>query len=77
MKIIIKAESDIEDKSIDFVLTNEDLNNYNFVDVIVGDNGYSVSVEDLHKAAKIFEEIRLETKEDSQLYDLVEALGRK
>lgn len=57
MKIIIKADTDERD-GLDCELTNEGFNTLNFVTVLVGDNSFDVSVEDLFHAAKLFYDLK-------------------
>lgn len=69
MKIVIQAEDDL-DKSTQISLTDEDLDNFNYVDLEVIKEGgvfesLTVSVEDLFRAVEVFNKIRLDNKADS------------
>ncbi|HBV57713.1 MAG TPA: hypothetical protein DEB73_00320 [Candidatus Magasanikbacteria bacterium] len=62
MQIIIEAEKDElneEEQKCELKLTNDDCsNNPNFVDMILDDKEYTISVEDLFRAVEVFEKIR-------------------
>ena len=61
MKIIIKVESETETTKITF--SNDEFNNYNYVDMITENESYTVSVDDLEAVAKAFktEQINMRT----------------
>lgn len=59
MQIKLKAET--ENGEVDFILTDEGLNNDNFVNVWVEGKEYTLNVLDLFQTAEVFEEIRKET----------------
>ena len=65
MEVKIKADSDSSENPIDVFLTNDNLDNYNFVDCVVEDKEYTISVENLFRAVKVFEEIRKEKKNEN------------
>lgn len=71
MKIILKVDDDI-DSELDFVLTDEDLDNPNFVELLLTDKdgditkSIMISVEDLYRAVAVFEGIRLDNREDME-----------
>jgi len=77
MKIILKTQMnyDEEDKSV--VLTNDNLDNFNFVEMIIGDDCYDLPVEDFYRAFKLFEEIRVDVHKGNTIYDLIEAISGK
>jgi hypothetical protein len=52
MKINISVEGE-KDKE-EMILTDDELDNWNFVEMIVGDSGYIVSVDDLYEAILTF-----------------------
>ena len=57
MRIEIKADNDsIEGTSI--ILTDDGLNNDNFVELITDEETYMIGVDDLGIAIRVFEEIR-------------------
>lgn len=57
MKIIIKVENDSGD-SKDLTLSNDELDNYNFVEFKIGDKVYDASVDDLFEAVLTFKRIK-------------------
>jgi hypothetical protein len=73
MRITIQAEG--EDGKVEFVLTNEDHDNANFVQMIVTDEKGIVKAEadiptsGLYKAANVFEELRRESLEEQRHYE--------
>jgi hypothetical protein len=71
MKITIKADFDDYPDQQNMTLTDEGLDNYNFVEIILEkDKGndefdyeqFTVSVEDLYRAIELFNKVRLEHK---------------
>jgi len=56
MKSIIKVHADQDD--IDMTFENDELNNYNFVNLGIEGKWYLVGVEDLVMVAKMFDEFR-------------------
>ena len=52
MKIIIKAEG--EKDKVDIVFSNEELNNPNFIDLIIEGEEYTILAEDLEIVARAF-----------------------
>lgn len=54
MEMKIKVDCDISEKPIDLILTDEGMDNYNFVSIILADREYDVSVEDLYYAIMPF-----------------------
>ena len=64
MKAIIKADDDELD-DIDMELTNEGLNNPNFVTIYVDGKEYMVSVTDLYHASKLFFEVREQYRKEN------------
>ncbi|MBI5022644.1 MAG: hypothetical protein HZC05_00535 [Candidatus Magasanikbacteria bacterium] len=68
MQIIIEAEKDefnTEEQKRELKLTNDDCsNNPNFVDMILDDKNYTISVEDLFRAMEVFEKIRKENRDE-------------
>ena len=60
MKIKIKAENNYEEKDTEIEFTDESLDNDNFVDMVVGEKLYGVSIDDLHSAVEAFRTKRYE-----------------
>jgi len=56
MEIKIKASVDLVENQIDITLTDEELDNYNFVDLVVNGVGHTIAVEDLYLAVLPFME---------------------
>lgn len=61
MQINIQVEG--FDKTESLVLTNEDLDNANFVDLVVGEESYTCPVDELLAALLAFNDIRLDQLE--------------
>ena len=57
MIIKLTVDTDEED-SIPFELSNENLNNFNFVNIYLNDIEYTISVEDLYHSANLFYNIK-------------------
>lgn len=64
MKVTITADVSNKENPIEFVLTNESLDNPNFVDILVDDNEYTVSVQDLYEALMPFNHQRKEYRDE-------------
>jgi len=64
MEIKIKAEG--TEKEIDVVFANDNLDNYNFVDVIIDGNEYMFSIDDLDEAINSFIYIRDKSREEDR-----------
>lgn len=47
MKVIIKADHDLQEDNIDLIFTDEHLDNDNFIDMVIGDKSYTLSLDDL------------------------------
>lgn len=62
MEIKFKIDGATNDK-LDMIITNEGLNNDNFVSVYIEDDEYMVSVNDLYSAILVFKKIQNENKE--------------
>ena len=60
MKITIRAEGN--DKDTELVFSNDQLNNYNFVDILTDDNCYTVSLTDLDGIVEAFKVQREDDK---------------
>ena len=58
MKITLQAEEESKLESLDFILTNDNLENFNFIEILVEDKSYSVLVSDLFEAVKTFQRIK-------------------
>ena len=58
MKITLQADEESKPKSLDFILTNDNLENLNFIEILVEDKSYSVLVSDLFEAVKTFQRIK-------------------
>lgn len=58
MRVIVAAESDFEEDKINVTLTDESLDNGNFVELIIGDQELTLPVEELFLAAALFDERR-------------------
>lgn len=56
MKVIIQGDIDSTSEEIDITLTSEQIDNENFVDMVIGEETYTVNVEDLYDAMKLFME---------------------
>ncbi len=56
MKIIITAEGEHQTENL--ILTDEEINNDNFVEVVVGKDTLLVPIEELYAAAGMFYELR-------------------
>ncbi len=54
MKVTIKADTDDSEAYSDIILSNNNLDNFNFVEIIIDDKVYMVLVDDLLRAAKAF-----------------------
>lgn len=58
MKIVIGADAAGEGEEIDITLSQDNLDNLNFVDMTIGDEEYTISVDDLFEAMLLFDERR-------------------
>lgn len=63
MKIKFDVDSDLEQEKVTMELSNDNLNNLNFVSIWVEEREYIVSTEDLYRAAKLFYEQREDNKD--------------
>ncbi len=64
MKITLTADND--EKTIDFELTNDDIDNSNFIAIIAEKKEYYVSVTDLFEAVLTFQRIKDREKETEE-----------
>ena len=58
MKITLQADEESKSESLDFILTNDNLENLNFIEILVEDKSYSMLVSDLFEAVKTFQRIK-------------------
>ena len=68
MKIEIKVEGFREEEIM--TLTDEMLDNDNFVDIIIDNREYNIPIDDLYSAIKTFKNIRALRIEREKGYDL-------
>ena len=61
MEITFKVEGNKQDT--DMTISNDDLNNLNYVSLCIEDKEYLVPVDDLHSAVEVFNKIRVDNKE--------------
>lgn len=64
MKITIKVDDDLKEDPVDFVITNESLDNYNFVDIQIGTESVTVPIVELFSALTAFKNQREIERED-------------
>jgi len=62
MKITIKADNDSADDPIDLTITDEGLDNSNFIALEIRDQEWIINIDDLISALKAFDEIRARNK---------------
>jgi len=58
MKITIKADGE-RDNDTNIILTNETLDNPNYVELVIGETEYMVNIKELYQSTKVFESLRL------------------
>ena len=58
MRIVIKVDKDNCADGTSIVLSDEQLNNDNFIDLVTDIETYTISIDDFATAIKAFEEIR-------------------
>jgi len=58
MRIVIQVDADNNPESETIVLTDDNLNNDNFVDLLVGDESYTVPFSELESAVLAFRNVR-------------------
>ena len=63
MKTIIKADIETKEEPADFIISNDNFDNNNFVEIECEDNRYEVSLSDLYAAIKGFIEYRKQYKD--------------
>ena len=71
MKIIISAEPDNKD-TIDFILTNEDIETPSFIEILVEENSYMVNVTDLFEAVLTFQRIKDRDNNEKEVEEVEE-----
>lgn len=54
----IKIKADTSTKETEIIFSNENLDNYNFVDLITDNEEYTLSLDDLMSVVKAFNEKR-------------------
>ena len=64
MKVTIKSDVDWKDEEVDIEVDNENMDNPNYVDIIIEGKGYTVSIEDLYYAIMPFFIIKMDRKEE-------------
>ena len=62
MKITLKCDTETHN-SIDFILTNEEMNTDGLVEIVVDGKDYMVNVTDLFDAMTVFQRIKERNKE--------------
>jgi hypothetical protein len=68
MKVIIKVDEDDNEKETELLITDEHLNNDNFIDISIGEVYFTVCLDDLVSALDPFVKIRELNHQRDKMY---------
>lgn len=72
MKITLKIENDYQDKPIEMQLSNEEYESYDYIELRIGEDAYSVPLDELSSALAAFDRYRtvFQKRETEKSYEM-------
>jgi hypothetical protein len=60
----IKTTAESEKGTVDITFTNDGLNTNNFIDMVIGDEEYTVSIDDLYHISTLFMKVAWDRRKE-------------
>jgi hypothetical protein len=64
MQIKTKAES--EQGKVEIIFTNDEMNNDNYIDIVIGDEEYTISIDDLYHISTLFMKVAWDRRKENE-----------